>query len=1004
LVQRLERASLLHLPSNDDDESLGDLSDAAVCTRKTAASSAIGSIKEEEGNADKRPPVKSGAARSTRTVLETTPDRSGASSALSSCDEEDQEDLSDEGDIRDLISSPRVGLLTQRLPGAAVDDDPADVDSDLATAEETGDNAGSSDGGETDDEAEEPCIPRTGGRGLSQEEMDYAFPWHLACDHQLRVTSLGSCLAPRFASLVDGTNFLSLVRVVRPQLSNGTFESMAALCGKDALLVVRDSFYHKNELSVVVGELCGLPDSVRGSQSCTTEDSGCQSPTEGSNQSPLPNAGSIHNLHRKPGSKPPPSPAPHGLRLPGWRNKPSDDNFMPPGEGYRTTRRGSVALPVHIEKQKSSLLYLRGEFMMSSDGRGLVFLGVPSVNSVDALGPLGVCLDDFPVHSNGRELLQNAAHQLATIRMAEEITETRAELDQALCELRMEQRKQEMLLHSILPESVAAELSQGVRPKAQKHTNVSVLFSDIVGFTTISSNASPTEIMDMLDSLFSHFDVLCERHGVYKLETIGDAYLVLSGLPTACEDHADRLAAFAVDMVAASRDVLSPLTGKPLEIRVGLHTGSVVAGVAGTTRPRYCVFGDTVNVASRMESTSEAGRIQMSGEFRRELVDATRFTFTSRGAIQIKGKGQLLTFFLDSYTGLPACVEDSVSPQDVMAAPHLVKDNGPAILSLSMAHLEAANPGASLAANEITDVSPPVHNRRISVLSQCSTRSSIGSAEEANYSPIAAAVDCAATVRSAPSEFGDERPMVRGSLGPRSCSAATDLLASGPTLEQRVDALPPRRGSEGRVGARGMLRRSASFLDKAPCVSDSAISRAAEAKATQLLTLPINSSSVIRGQSSSNSSSVTGSAKAAEREPGHFQPQHDHVAPCVSAEILDFDVELWPAPKDRQETQVGAGNGPSPLKLAFAPGHLLLSEVIAELDEASGSRGSVVSNFRLYIDKACDVALPRATSLGELHKAMVGRKQRHGEDRTFPFYWRAVTVSPPPPLASPDSQ
>lgn len=155
----------------------------------------------------------------------------------------------------------------------------------------------------------------------------------------------------------------------------------------------------------------------------------------------------------------------------------------------------------------------------------------------------------------------------------------------------------------------------------------------------------------MLDNLYTRFDQLLEQYNVYKLETIGDAYIVLSGLPQPDERHADNLAAFAVAMMQACEGITVPDTDQPLKMRIGLHTGTVVAGVAGTSRPRFCVFGDTVNVASRMESTSETGRIQVTDAFKRELCDGSAFKFSKRGYLDIKGKGPVLTFFLDGMAG-----------------------------------------------------------------------------------------------------------------------------------------------------------------------------------------------------------------------------------------------------------------------------------------------------------------------------------------------------------------
>ena len=152
--------------------------------------------------------------------------------------------------------------------------------------------------------------------------------------------------------------------------------------------------------------------------------------------------------------------------------------------------------------------------------------------------------------------------------------------------------------------------------------------------------------MEMLHDLFVKFDALADKHGCYKVETIGDAYMVAAGCPEECSDHAERIARLAIDMVRTAETVRSPLDGEPIRIRVGIHSGPLMAGVVGRARPRYCLFGDTVNVASRMESNGLPGCIQTTYRFTQALPPNHPFRIVSRGHISIKGKGDMKTFLL----------------------------------------------------------------------------------------------------------------------------------------------------------------------------------------------------------------------------------------------------------------------------------------------------------------------------------------------------------------------
>lgn len=206
-----------------------------------------------------------------------------------------------------------------------------------------------------------------------------------------------------------------------------------------------------------------------------------------------------------------------------------------------------------------------------------------------------------------------------------------------------ERGRSEFLLGNILPESISARLRQDQGVLADSHPEVTVLFSDLVGFTPLSRTKTAPELVSILDRIFSDFDGLCEAHGLEKIKTIGDAYMCAAGLPEACEDHAERAAALALDMVACLERVSKQLE-VDLQLRIGLHSGEVVAGVIGQKKFAYDIWGDTVNTASRMESHSLPGRIQVSRATRERLGD--RFRVESRGTLEVKGLGLQETFFL----------------------------------------------------------------------------------------------------------------------------------------------------------------------------------------------------------------------------------------------------------------------------------------------------------------------------------------------------------------------
>ncbi len=207
-------------------------------------------------------------------------------------------------------------------------------------------------------------------------------------------------------------------------------------------------------------------------------------------------------------------------------------------------------------------------------------------------------------------------------------------------DLEDEQEKSEALLLNILPAEVASDLKEAGKTEAQYFESASVLFADIVGFTQFAEQATPDELVAMLNEVFSEFDIISTRHGVEKIRTIGDAYMAVSGVPVERSDHAEAIGRAALDM----KGFVDRYDGA--EFRIGISSGPLVAGVVGTSKFQFDVWGDTVNMASRMESSGETGRIQIS-DTTYQLLNGG-FSCQPRGLIEVKGKGPMNTWYLVS--------------------------------------------------------------------------------------------------------------------------------------------------------------------------------------------------------------------------------------------------------------------------------------------------------------------------------------------------------------------
>lgn len=250
-------------------------------------------------------------------------------------------------------------------------------------------------------------------------------------------------------------------------------------------------------------------------------------------------------------------------------------------------------------------------------------------------------VDPIEFQARIRSMLQ-LADSFKTIQQQMRLVESQKE------EIAVEKVKSDQLLENILPREIAKELKAEGEAKPRSFENVSVMFTDFKGFTQYAENMSPVDLVTELNACFCAFDEIMLRNGVEKIKTIGDAYMCAGGLPVVNDTH-------AVDVVNAAKDVLDFIekrkemhianNAKYLELRIGVHTGPVVAGIVGINRFQYDIWGDTVNMASRLESAGEAGKVNISEATYNLVKD--KFECSSRGEIEAKGKGEKKMYFVD---------------------------------------------------------------------------------------------------------------------------------------------------------------------------------------------------------------------------------------------------------------------------------------------------------------------------------------------------------------------
>ncbi|KAM9318420.1 guanylate cyclase soluble subunit alpha-2 [Pholidichthys leucotaenia] len=283
---------------------------------------------------------------------------------------------------------------------------------------------------------------------------------------------------------------------------------------------------------------------------------------------------------------------------------------------------------------KEKVMELKGQMIHVPESCSLMFLGSPRVDKLEELMGRGLHLSDIPIHDATRDVILVGEQAKAQDGLKKRMDKLKATLERTHQALEEEKRRTVDLLYSIFPGDVAQKLWQGQPVPARKFDDVTMLFSDIVGFTAVCAQCTPMQVISMLNELYTRFDYQCGILDVYKIETIGDAYCVAGGLHKKVESHAKPIALMALKMMELSEEVLTP-DGKPIKLRIGIHTGSVLAGVVGVKMPRYCLFGNNVTLASKFESGSHPRCINVSPTTYQLLKDDRSFSFVPRSRLEL---------------------------------------------------------------------------------------------------------------------------------------------------------------------------------------------------------------------------------------------------------------------------------------------------------------------------------------------------------------------------------
>ncbi|KAJ8979494.1 hypothetical protein NQ317_000370 [Molorchus minor] len=308
--------------------------------------------------------------------------------------------------------------------------------------------------------------------------------------------------------------------------------------------------------------------------------------------------------------------------------------------------RANIPFILAVRRSKlnpSQVLKLKGQMIYCQESNSILFIGSPLIDGLEGLTSSSLFISDIPLHDATRDVILIGEQARAQDGLRRRMDKLKSSIEEANKAVAKEREKNVSLLHLIFPPDIARRLwlgnyvfylILGETIEAKTHEDVTMLFSDIVGFTQICSTTTPMMVINMLQNLYNQFDIFCGKMDVYKVETIGDAYCVAGGLHKENQTHAQQIAWMALTMIETCSSHQTH-QGEPIKMRIGLHTGSVLAGVVGVKMPRYCMFGHNVTIANKFESGSEPLKINISPTTFNRLNTAGGFVTEERDHIHL---------------------------------------------------------------------------------------------------------------------------------------------------------------------------------------------------------------------------------------------------------------------------------------------------------------------------------------------------------------------------------